>query len=255
MRALTFMLLAILALGVENNAFAGCGPPAGPTITETEISITLHTYAEGSRVCIHTFSDAHTNTCAICKSGYWHKCHDGYWRYELSNKCSPEEAKPYINGVEQNASPAGLDRNNLLDGMLDGHIGAQDRLDTSNRDLENNIRANKSRSAREASEDSRKNLERSQRSLLNAPTQTENQIPGTLDSNNDARRCEQVQRHIAQNIQSGASSGSSASRCDAAREILSMLTYAKSNLERYGCYRGEYDQNISEYRSDISTNC
>ena len=66
-------------------------------------------------------------------------------------------------------------------------------------------------------------------------------------------KCRAIAEQIAENLRSTRKKFSGS--CNAGREQLRMLTYAKNNLSRNGCYSGEYDQTISETRNYIAQVC
>ena len=80
--------------------------------------------------------------------------------------------------------------------------------------------------------------------------------PRVSGSGNGNARCNSVADQIAANMGSTFQDGSgSFGACAAGREQLRMLTYAKDNLARHGCYSGEYDQVISETQIYITRTC
>ena len=83
---------------------------------------------------------------------------------------------------------------------------------------------------------------------------------GGMDMNPGAQtgagsECQELANQIAGNLERGTSMASVGGHCSGAREMLRVMNYARSNLSKYGCYRGEYDRSIGEYQLYISNNC
>ena len=77
---------------------------------------------------------------------------------------------------------------------------------------------------------------------------------GGASSGGASLKCQKLASQITDNLSRGSRSNFGG-RCDAAREMLRVLTYAKNNLSRHACYGGEYDQSIAEYKSYITRYC
>ena len=252
MRTLALAFLAILVLAMVKDASAACAPPAGPSVTRTEISITLHSYADGHWLCIHTFSTDPKNNCEHCKSGYWHECTRNRWHPDTPfNKCSSKEAKPYFNGVAQGAASGESARKNLLGDMLDGHKGAQGKIDNRNTQLSNQVRKDHSDLARRAIDQAQENLRRSAENLLNERIVSS----GRDASGSDAGRCaDLLEKQIEQGVRSLAKNDTDG-QCNQARERLGMLTNVKNNLSRHGCHNATLDADIGNYRAFVRNHC
>jgi hypothetical protein len=69
---------------------ADCVIPIGPTQTSSNDVLSLHSYAEGSSVCIHAFDAA--NACSYCESGYMHECTGGSWNPLNAFPCDESDA-------------------------------------------------------------------------------------------------------------------------------------------------------------------
>ena len=67
-------------------------------------------------------------------------------------------------------------------------------------------------------------------------------------------RCQQIQLQIAREIDRPPLPDGS-SQCTIRRAHLQMLTYAKDNLVRHGCYQGEYDSVIAEAKRTVNLPC
>ena len=87
-------------------------------------------------------------------------------------------------------------------------------------------------------------------------------LAGPMRSGSDGQshaadeRCSGVADQIAERMGSTVPSQSGGiGACAAGREQLRILTYAKDNLSRNGCYSGEYDQVISKTRNYITQVC
>lgn len=83
--------LAVAALADISLAYDGnCLAPLGPSVTSRNEVTTLHSYANGSHVCIHDFD--HENSCAYCERGYQHECRNGWWYPKKAFPCEELEA-------------------------------------------------------------------------------------------------------------------------------------------------------------------
>ena len=81
-------------------------------------------------------------------------------------------------------------------------------------------------------------------------------LTNKVQSQSSDERCQKIADQIAESMGSRFSSQSgSIDRCDAGREQLRILTYAKDNLSRHGCYSGEYDSVISKTQNYVTQVC
>ena len=84
--------------------------------------------------------------------------------------------------------------------------------------------------------------------------QNQQHFPLVQSSGDGNSRCYKVVEQVAANMRNASASHASGA-CAAGREQLRMLTYAKDNLSRHGCYSGEHDRNIAEARNYIGKVC
>lgn len=210
------ILFFMLIIPITNQeAFAGCYPPAGPTQEHSGGVVTQHSYATNAHICIYDFERRATDprTCEQCQSGRWHQC-DLRGRWIPQHSCSQQEAKAYINRYQQQADSEQEQEQPDLPGRAPR---VQDRRpDTL------------SPSAKR----SNANEQRCQQLRLQV--------------------VEEIQKGYAF---AGRSLGDSAGICASARELNRILEYAIDNMRQYGCDRGEYDVVLQQSRATAQAAC
>lgn len=209
---LFFMFIMVL---VNQDALAGCYPPAGPTQERSGGVVTQHSYATNALICIYDFErrTADLATCEQCQSGKWHRC-DLHGRWIPQHSCSQQEAKSYINGYQQQAdSDQKQDQPNFPDRAPRVHDRQPDRLSPS-------------------AKRSNTNQQRCQQLRLQV--------------------VEEIQKGYAF---AGRSLGDSAGICASTREFTRVLEYAIENMKQYGCYQGEYDDVLQLNRTTAQAAC
>jgi len=96
LRASTFFFVAIIS-ALPLSSLAACVIPIGPTVTNIGGVTSLHSYTEGSTICIHEFT--RENACVQCRMGYFHECRGGYWRPQAWRACEAQLAvRPKTDG-------------------------------------------------------------------------------------------------------------------------------------------------------------
>lgn len=98
-----FWLILTFVLFLPGVAHSQCTDPYNPTIERSEMTTTLHVYAEDSELCI---IDPKQN-CDGCVSGFEHECKDGSWQPLKHLACSGDrvaDGRDAQSKIDQGAS-------------------------------------------------------------------------------------------------------------------------------------------------------